>query len=406
MEGPARYVPSVDGLRGIALLLVFLAHMIALPISGDAVGVDGTVRALARFGWTGVDLFFVLSGFLITGILLDTKGQPYYWRNYFARRCLRIVPLYYGSLTFLFVLLPRLVHWSEPAYATLQANQAWYWTYTVNFLQVLQGTGATPLNTGHFWSLSIEEQYYFFWPFVVLLVSPRALVRVAACTMAFGLVFRTWFVLIDPIQNAPAAYVFTPGRLDGLMAGAVLAVWMREPGGVGVLRRLASRGIWMAAAALLGLTIWRRGFEREDPATAIIVYPVIAVFYAALLCLALTSPASSALRRLLSGSHLRHWGIYSYGLYVLHLPLLGVLDTKLAFLQSSSLVIGGSHLPSVMLRAAIAVPSTYALAWLSYHIYEKQFLALKRHFAPAGRTHARYMPTDRLVVESTLRSER
>lgn len=382
--GAARYLPPLDGLRGIAILLVFVTHMVALPLGSNATGVDGIVRALARFGWTGVDLFFVLSGFLITGILLDSRGEPHYWRNYFARRTLRIFPLYYGSLTFLFFLLPHLVHWNDPEYATLRANQAWYWTYTVNFLEVLKGVAATPLNTVHFWSLCIEEQFYFFWPFVVLLVSSKALIRVAAYTIAFGIVFRTCFVLVNPLRDAAAAYVLTPGRLDGLMAGAVLAVRMRELGTLRALRGLASRGMWMAGAALLILAIWRGGFEYHDPATAIIAYPVIATFYASLLVLALANPASSPLVRLLSGRRLRQWGKYSYGLYVLHFPLLGVLDTKLTVLHGSFLTIAGSHLPAVMLRAAIAVPLSYAVAWLSYNLYEKRFLALKRYFERGG----------------------
>ena len=93
----ATQIPELDGLRGIAILLVFLTHFGAAYLVGSP-GVDAGVYALARFGWTGVDLFFVLSGFLITGILLDTKNAPHYWRNYAAKRCLRIFPLYFGVL--------------------------------------------------------------------------------------------------------------------------------------------------------------------------------------------------------------------------------------------------------------------------------------------------------------------
>src|SRR2546425_7338800 len=128
------HMPVLDGLRGVAILLVFLNHAIAWPLQPATTRIDAVVGVMAYAGWTGVDLFFVLSGFLITGILLDTRGQPARWLNFIARRALRIFPLYYGALTVLFVLLPWIVPWSNPEFVTLQANQRWYWTYTVNLL--------------------------------------------------------------------------------------------------------------------------------------------------------------------------------------------------------------------------------------------------------------------------------
>src|SRR5260370_9247015 len=126
-RAPGGHVPVLDGLRGVAVLLVLLHHTIGRPIAPATTLVDAAVAALATPGWTGVDLFFVLSGFLITGILLDTKGQPQWWPNFIVRRALRIFPLYYGALTVLFVLLPRLFTWSNsPDFMTLQATQVWY----------------------------------------------------------------------------------------------------------------------------------------------------------------------------------------------------------------------------------------------------------------------------------------
>ena len=116
------HVPALDGLRGIAIAIVFLGHAVALQLT--PAGVEGGLREVLRFGWSGVDLFFVLSGFLITGILLDSKGQPRCWPNFFMRRALRIFPLYYGALFLIFIVLPRLVRWHDPDYALLQANQA------------------------------------------------------------------------------------------------------------------------------------------------------------------------------------------------------------------------------------------------------------------------------------------
>ena len=368
-----RTIPELDGLRGLAILLVFLTHFVALELPAHAGAFDGAVRWVARFGWTGVDLFFVLSGFLITGILLDTKGRPNYWRNYAARRCLRIFPLYYGALVLVMIVLPAVTHWSDPAFKTLRDHQAWYWTYTVNFLQVIKGRAAAPLNTSHFWSLCIEEQFYLLWPLVVLFASPRAIVRIAVGACVFGLAFRWW--LVGTTLDPASAYVLTPGRLDGLMIGAALAVKRRD-GGLERLRPVALRVVAAGAAVVLGLALWR-GMEYEDPVMAVAGFPAIALTFGGFLVLGLTSPGP--LSRFLSLGPLRSWGKYSYGLYLIHYPLLGALDDKLGP-RLSRMVWRGSHLPGVVLLCAVGVPLAYGIAWLSYHLYEKRFLALKRYF--------------------------
>src|SRR5256885_15251606 len=121
-------MPVLDGQRGVAILVVFFNHAIAGPLRSSTLPIDVAARTVAYTGWVAVDLFFLLSGFLITGILLDTRGQPGWWPNFIARRALRIFPLYYGALTVLFVLLPWLVRWSNPEFVTLQANQRGDWT--------------------------------------------------------------------------------------------------------------------------------------------------------------------------------------------------------------------------------------------------------------------------------------
>ena len=367
-------IPELDGFRGIAILLVFLSHFVAIYLVG-ATGFDAGVYAVARFGWTGVDVFFVLSGFLITGILLDTKDAPHYWRNYAAKRCLRIFPLYFGVLLIAFVLVPRL-GWDEPQYATLRQNQLWYWTYLVNVLEVVKGPAATPLNTGHLWSLCIEEQFYVIWPFVVLVASRAGLVRIAAWTMALGLPIR--MALVHTL-GPDAAYVLTPGRLDGLMMGAVVAVVARAPGGLLRWRRVAIRVLAAGAVGLLVLAVWR-GMEYRDPVVAVVGYPLLAMTHGALLVFSLTDHRGWA--AVLRTAVLRQWGKYSYGLYLLHYPLLWALDDKLGgVFNDPGLLIAGSRLPGVLLRSAVGVPLAFGIAWVSYQLFEQRFLVLKRHFA-------------------------
>jgi len=392
--GPGDHLPVLDGLRGVAILIVFLNHAIAQPLE-PATRIDAAVRAMAySAGWTGIDLFFVLSGFLITGILLDTKDQPRRWSNFVVRRALRIFPLYYGALTILFVVLPRLVHWSEPAFTTLQVNQRWYWTYTVNVLTALTRDYGTPLYTTHFWSLSIEEQFYLAWPLVVWACTPRGLLRVAALTVIGGVAFRLGLVLQG---NVSAAYFLTPGRLDSLMCGAALAVVARMPGGLGRLRALAAPVLGASVIAVGLLAMLRGGLYLNDPVVALAAYPMVALLYGALLVMALTGRSSSCLVRMLRRAWLGKWGKYSYGIYVVHFPLIGVIRWKTTFYLQGAALLGGSRLPSVLLLAAVTMSLSYTFAWLSYHIYEKRFLALKRYFPsqPAVRdVHARGPQTE------------
>jgi peptidoglycan/LPS O-acetylase OafA/YrhL len=358
---------------------VLLTHAVAIPLE-PATALDAGVRAFARVGWSGVDLFFVLSGFLITGILLDTRDAPRRWRNFFARRALRIFPLYYGVLVGIFVVLPRLVHWHEPEFATLQANQGWFWSYTVNVLDATTGGLGAPLFTSHFWSLSIEEQFYLVWPFVVWACRPRTLGWVAAAAVAGGVVFRLWLVLADPLHNTTAGYVLTPGRLDGLMTGAVLAIAARADGGLARLRPVVP---WVAIGGALALAVtawWRGGFEYGDAVISVAGFPVIALVYGALLVAGVTAPPGGWLVHLLGSRFLGAWGRYSYGLYVIHFPVIGALGWKTNFYREGVAWLGGSRLPPVLLFAVVAAAASFGIAWLSYNVYEKRFLALKRYF--------------------------
>lgn len=377
----ATHLASLDGLRGAAMLLVFLNHAIAFPLEPVTNPLDGAVHAVAVVGWTALDLFFVLSGFLITGILLDTRGEPRRWSNFVARRALRVFPLYYAVLIGLFVLLPRIVHWSNPDFATLLANQRWYWSYTVNLLIGAHGVAATPLYTAHFWSLSIEEQFYLIWPLVVWTCSRRTLLRVAALIALAGFAFRLALVLHDP-GHARAAYFLTPGRLDSLMMGGALAVWARSPGGLARFRTAAPWVFGTGAFALLLLGVLRDGLGTGDPVVAVVAYPLLAVVFGALLVMALTGSPFGRLGRALRSRALGKWGTYSYGIYILHLPLLGAIEQKMSFYRHGFALLGGSRLPGVLVLAIAEVTLSYQLGRLSYHLYEKRFLELKRYFSP------------------------
>jgi len=144
---------ALDGLRGLAILLVFFRHYGDLSSSSRLLHILNQVK---NSGWIGVDLFFVLSGFLITGVLYDTRNAPNYFKNFYVRRALRLFPVFYGTAIVLLLLTPVLhLHWI--------AIQALYLVYGGNFVWIYDGSATTigPFNLTHLWSLAVEEQFYF-----------------------------------------------------------------------------------------------------------------------------------------------------------------------------------------------------------------------------------------------------
>lgn len=162
-----RYIPELDGLRGIAILMVVAFHCsIVLTLVAGPVK---QMRALFVPGWTGVDLFLVLSGFLITGILLESKGSPSYFRRFYLRRVLRIFPVYYVALLVCLGLLGSVL--------IPESLRLWnvYLTYGLHLSNWLSLGGLEIPALNHFWSLALEEQFYLCWPLAVLLLSRKGL---------------------------------------------------------------------------------------------------------------------------------------------------------------------------------------------------------------------------------------
>ena len=205
-------IPQLDGIRGLAILLVMLFHFFwfpmaaGLPISAN----DSWLRPILLSCWVGVDLFFVLSGFLITGILVDARARPGYFKNFYARRVLRIFPLYYLFLA---------------AWLALTGYQSlWLWSYTANIHMAREGWTAVPSAVDHLWSLAIEEQYYLLWPVVIYFLKPKqALFVCAGLAMLCPLIRFHYFHVNQPLS----AYMLTHARLDSLAWGALLALAVR-----------------------------------------------------------------------------------------------------------------------------------------------------------------------------------
>jgi peptidoglycan/LPS O-acetylase OafA/YrhL len=354
-SGARSHIAELDGLRGLAILGVMIVHF-----QGAQSPIGGVMRAawlLGNLGGTGVDLFFVLSGFLITGILCDAKESPHFFRNFYMRRMLRIFPLYYTVLLVTFVIVPRFN--SLPSLSSVAVNQSWLWFYASNIGISVFGKQFAWFT--HFWSLAIEEQFYLVWPMLVYFLSQRSLMRVCIGMIVGAALVRTVFVLSghDP-------FYFTLCRVDALAVGACLALVVRSS------QRLLdlAADAWIAAGIVIALffPLYLLRSGGGDAAMQILKFTLYAIVYGALLLMAITSPKYSLISKTLSGKPLRTLGKYSYGMYVYHMICLLVVQQMIPATDRFT-------------NMAAAMTLTLIVAWLSWHLLEKPFLDLKRLFA-------------------------
>jgi peptidoglycan/LPS O-acetylase OafA/YrhL len=375
------HVPALDGIRGLAILLVMVVHLMASNSHTGNRFFD-FVSAIRGATWTGVDLFFVLSGFLITGILYDSLPSKDYFRNFYARRVLRIFPLYYGFLLLLICLtIPLHLQWNGKQYILL--------SYTQNLgIFTKDYTGFTPaplVNLNHFWSLAVEEQFYFVWPCIVFFVrDARKLILTALVLCSAALALR--FVMLAHGASPVEIYVFTGCRADSLMIGGALALTFRtrlRP----VLLRYSGIAFFVLFVAMVCAGGYLGGLDKDNYFVASVGYTIIAFTYAALIGTVIARPAWT--RVAFENGFMRFFGKYSYGLYVYHvsvsalkIPLRHRIDVA-----SHSKAIG------VVLTALIVGALSVVVAFASYHLYEKHFLKLKKYFEPKGTS-----PRDKSVA--------
>jgi peptidoglycan/LPS O-acetylase OafA/YrhL len=333
-----------------------------------------------------VDLFFVLSGFLITRILLGTRGGDGFFRSFYARRSLRIFPLYYGALLFLMVILPSLPGFRDNhSLAMLRHHQVEYWTYAFNITfslhpYVMRGNYVS----FHFWSLAVEEQFYLIWPLLVLVLGRRSLgVFCLICIAAAPLVrYLLLHGLIAEANGPFAAYLLMPARMDTLALGGLIAVIAMKPD---LLRRVARGAILVGvggAVAVGAFYVHDGGLWAYREQMQIFGYSATAVTFAAILAMVVGGPPGF-LQAVLGLRVLRFFGKYSYGLYIIH-PQIMQWTILLARDHDAIRTFGGSYLPFLFGFTMFTGALSVAIAWLSWHLYEQQFLKLKR-FVPYGR---------------------
>jgi peptidoglycan/LPS O-acetylase OafA/YrhL len=324
---PARDLP-LDGLRGLAILLVVLYHA-TLFGEANASGWRWWV-ALPRYGWSGVDLFFVLSGFLITRLLLRNRGAANYFPVFYARRIARIFPLYYALLALMFFVVPLV-----PAFAARNAfwlrdasrETLWYWLYLSNVKTAIDGAFDHRF-LDLTWSLAIEEQFYLVWPLCVWWLSRGRLV--ALCTGAAVVALALRCAAVATGVNPLAIYVLTPLRMDCLAIGALVALVAEQRDGWPRLARAARIALpasGFVCAAIFAIYSIDPAFLAPRPNLALLAHPLmqtigysaLAMLYAALLVRVM--PASGGRPwRVFESRPLVVLGRYSYAIYLLHDP--------------------------------------------------------------------------------------
>lgn len=374
-QPPLGRVPALDALRGAAILAVTLYRFHGPPNDDSLAG--QALETIARCGVRGVDLFFVLSGFLITGILYDGRDESGSLGRFYVRRSLRIFPLYYASLLVLLILLPLISTPAATLFSSARDQQWWFWLYGVNVYQSWHGAWPFgPLD--HFWSLAIEEHFYLVWPFVIVYLSRGAALRVCATLIVAALAGRMAWVWWG--GNAVAPEVFTLFRLDALAAGSMLALWLRRGRGWGWIVRAAPWCLTLLAPLVIAITVAQKRLLTIPDSLVVMIC-------GSLLILALASPRESLWGRLGQSRLLRFYGKYSYAMYVFQNPLIPLmaplLSIELLAARTGSLFIG--RLLYIVLMTAI----TTLLAWISWHSFEKHLLAWRDRFAPHERQAAR-----------------
>jgi peptidoglycan/LPS O-acetylase OafA/YrhL len=321
---------SLDGLRGVAVLLVLLYH-----------------HQYLNSGWMGVDLFFVLSGYLITSILRRTRTDKFFWRGFWVKRFTRILP------PFLLLLV---------ATALLRFGLSWRQAlaYFLSFGDVLAYTRPNFEPLRPLWSLAIEEHFYMLWPFAVRLLPRRPLLLILISLIALEPLVRALASVF--ILDWQFVYFLTPFRLDGLALGSLLAILLESTSDEDALRKWSSWATLLFAALWFGLRIAvGHGFTRDNPTILYnsLCYSLVSLVAFSLIAYLLTHPLSTA-SRILSWKPLVFTGAISYGLYLYQVLL---RETLTRTWQVSN-------------RKAfwIDTPVLFLLAWVSFTFYEKPII--------------------------------
>jgi peptidoglycan/LPS O-acetylase OafA/YrhL len=356
------YYPALDILRGLAICFVVFYH-------------NFHTVSFFRFGWMGVDLFFVLSGYLITDLLLESRENKNYFRNFYMRRVLRIFPLYYLVLILFFTLSPFLFSQKDAGstYSYYNENKAWFWTYFQNWLLVTKGAPPVPF-LAHFWSLAVEEQFYIFWPVLIFFFKKYSqLKKIILGLIAFAVIIR-YFTWMQYSHEVEVFYCNTITRMDSLLMGSLLAVHLKE--GKTISLGFIRGSIACFVALIITSLILFGNIKQDNALFPTIGYTISAVFFTSLLYVLLKTKFNP-LGWIRHFKILSYLGKISYGIYVFHIPIYLILSTQLTRILATSFP---PRFDEALLISGLSVLLTIGMASLSFYIIERPILRLKKHF--------------------------
>ena len=371
-----RRIPQLDGLRGIAIGLVLLHHYIFQLHPPMPDWLSAVLLPIAELGWSGVDLFFVLSGFLIGGILVDARASPNYYRTFYVRRSFRILPLY-SLLVFIGFLLVELGSHGGAAMKGVSLNPApwrYYFTFTQNFYFAQHTDIINYLQIT--WSLAVEEQFYLTLPLLVRKIDENKLLGVVIGMAIFFGVLRTalyWSGSINPMQ----AYVLPFCRFDSLFIGVACALLQRRPAVQSWLEkhpRLLIGAVLASASVFFFMDhrLWTKNIFLHTAG-----FSIIAIFYACVMMLVLIQP-TGVLARALTYKPLMQLGIISYCVYLIHGSVLVLADKLLRLVLNLSDV-------ELWLAIVIGAVMTILVALASWKVFELRMIGLGHKFTYEGK---------------------
>jgi peptidoglycan/LPS O-acetylase OafA/YrhL len=366
-------MPELDTLRGLAILLVLFFHGFGFQFGTAHLPLPAHLFVIATMpGWIGVNLFFVLSGFLITGILIDTKGNPQYYRRFYLRRALRILPAYYGFLLFLAIM---------PKTGWLDHRQVSWQFIALSFVYLSNVTNlfGVPMQYGALWSLAVEEHFYLGWPLVVRSFSRRAVAICALSIVVICPVLRAITFRRGCEYGAGYTWLVADGVAMGSLLGLLSRSWLADR------RRMKRASIFGMGSGVALLALGTPfGILLGRTMCGGVLRPVtLNMFFAGALGSVLLIGTSN-LKWIVQRPILQFFGRISYGLYLFHMLAFDLTDHLIGLYAHDPILIARRNFALICFRFAIAATLATTVAALSRKYFEEWFLRLKDRWIPSA----------------------
>ncbi len=362
---------ALDGIRGIAILSVVIYHA-TMTLGHDFAPIQALL-SIGHTAWLGVEVFFALSGFLITRILLNSRHAPAreYFGTFYYRRALRIFPLYFGVLAVIWLVSTAWPSFNAKGAVRFLDEQWWFWLHAANMAREYYGAHLPALEFGrfelsHFWTLAVEEHFYLFWPLLVFTLSVRRIALVAVALVLVSLSLRSG--LVNAESPWIDALVATPKYVAGLAVGGLAALWLHcRP--MAAITPLA-RGATLVIAPIVFLACALTPIAEQGNVFDTVI-ALLAAITAACAALWVTTEPNARLARWLSNPVLVTYGKYSYGIYVFHY-LLGPVTRDVQLSQWP-----GGYTLGIIWYVSLYLVIPLLVAIVSYHCWEAPWLKLK-----------------------------